>query len=212
MQRLEPPRPLDWALLGVAAAVGTCVLLLSRWDGGMLGENGPVEIAQLAFLALASVFFLRGGLRLPEWGGLSALSLAALSMLFFVREVPRCTSPYYEFGPCIDNGYKDTIYLLVVVAVIGWSLLNRGVRPARFGRAQFGQLPAFIVKLAPLLILVPLIGISQLGDKWNLPGLEEALELVGYMVVTFFGLLAAQAGDRQAAWSSRHMRLGRAPS
>lgn len=189
------PRLLDWAIIAVASVGGFLALALSDWTGEIFVENGLVETAQLVLLFLAAVFFMRASLRFTEWVALTTLALACISAFAFLREIPRCTSPFYQFGPCISDDYKTALYLSVGVLLVVLIAANRSLRPSRFDRAAFQRLRGFIPKLMPLAILVPLAIGSQLGEVIDIGAIEETLELIGYAVLAVFALRAAQAAD-----------------
>lgn len=190
------PRLLDWVIIAVASLGGVLALALSDWRGQIFVENGLVETVQLVLLFLAAVFFIRASLRFTEWGALTTLALACLSAFAFLREIPRCTSPFYQFGPCISDDYKNALYVGIGVLLIVLIAANRSLRPSRFDRAAFQRLRGFLPKLMPLAILVPLAIGSQLGEIIDIGAIEETLELIGYAVLAVFALRAAQTADR----------------
>lgn len=172
----------------------------------MFMENGPVEMLQVAALAAATALFSRASYRLGGWGGLAVLGLAGLSLLFLIRETPRCDSPFNRFGPCFPGDLKTVVYFLPIVLGIALAVVNPRLHPNNFGRAAFAALPRFLPRLLPLGILVPLIVGAQLADATNFPVAEELLEVTAYLILAVFGLRAAQAGDSEAALSlpARH--------
>ena len=195
MFSIAAPRPLDWFLLLGPVLAAAMIVALSDWTGEIFVENGPAEMLQLAVLAAATALFARASYRLGGWAGLSALGLAGLSLLFLVREAPRCDSPFHDFGPCFPSEIKTAVYFLPILLGIVLAIINPRLHPSRFGCSAFAALPRFLLKLLPLAILVPLIVVAQLADARNVPIAEELLELTAYLVLAVVGLRAAQAGD-----------------
>lgn len=199
MHLFSRPRSFDVALIVVALLGGLFVLLGSDWTGGMFVENGPIEILQMSALVIAGVLFIRAAFRLDEWAGVATLSLAAMSIVFLVRETPRCTSPFYEFGPCFSGDYKDVVYVVGGLLVALCAFANPALRLRRFGRQSFARLPRFVLRLWPILLVAILVGLGQLADAFYWPRSEESAELAAYVVLAICGLRAAQAGDRIAS-------------
>lgn len=193
--RFSRPRALDVALIAVSTLGGLVVLFGSDWPGGLFVENGPVEILQMSALVAAAALFIRAAFRLDEWAGVTTLALASMSVVFLVRETPRCTSPLYEFGPCISGDYKDAIYVAAGLLVGLCALANPALRPRHFSPASFRRLPAFVLRLWPLFIIAVMIGFGQLADAKGWPRSEETLELTAYLLLALLALRAAQASD-----------------
>ncbi len=190
---IHAPRPLDWGLIAASLAAGALTFAFSDWHGGLFVENGPVEIAQFGLLAAATLLFARASLRLDEWAGLATLTLACLCELMFLRETPRCNSPFYEFGPCIDAELKTLFYVASALPALALLALNPGLRSIR--RGLVARLFHFVPRLLPLLVLVPPAVLSQVAERYGLAAAEELLELAFYLMLVLFGLRAAQAGD-----------------
>lgn len=209
MLRLSYPRILDRMLFLAAAVSGAAILLASDWQTGWFVENGPVEIVQLAVLVLSAILFVRASRGLSGWGALTTLGLAVLSLLALARETPRCTSPLYEFGPCLSGTYKDAVYVAAALFPLVAILWNRELRLLGLRNATPRNLLRFIPRLLPLLLLLPLAAGSQLAEIFRLPVAEEVLETTTYLLLLLFALRAAQAADR-LAWEARSSAISKA--
>ena len=205
MAGLFDTRATDWVLLVTVFAGAFVLLLLSDWSGGFFVENGPIEIAQLACLVLAAIFFLRASRGLASWPALTCIALASLCLLALARETPRCSSPLYDFGPCLSSSYKDAVYVVGAAFPLLMLLSNPVLRTFRLNVAAVAALLRFIPHLMPLLLLVPLIGASQIAEAWQLAVGEEILETAAYALLLSFSLRSIAARERYLSSDRRKL-------
>lgn len=209
MAGLFDTRPADRALLAVGFVGATFLLFLSDWPGGFFVENGPLEIAQLACLFLGAIFFLRASRGLPSWPALACLALASICLLGLARETPRCSSPFYAFGPCLSSDYKDLVYVVGAAFPIVMILVNPALRAFRLNVASAAALLRFIPRLLPLLILVPLVGSAQVAEAWHAPVWEESLETTAYALLLYFSLRSISAYQHYRAATTERAAAAR---
>lgn len=198
MFRVSFPRPLDVAILSVSLLGALAIVALSAWDGGWFVENGPFEMLQVGALLAACLLFARANEVLTGWPGRLAVALALASLLFLVRELPRCGSPYFLAGPCMPGHTKTFAYCLPLLFWIGLILRNRANGPMAIRLSEFASLPRFVWRTLPLMSVAVLVGVGQYADGRNMPALEEISELAAYLLMALAGLAAAQEADRRA--------------
>lgn len=196
--RISPPRRLDAALLALSLVGSLALVALSRWNGSWFGENGPFEMAQIGALLAACLLASRAALVLDGWPGRLAVAIALLSLLVLVRELPRCTSPFYAAGPCLPGETKTFSYLLPLLLWLTLVLRNPAVGPQALRWHDVRRLPRFVRQSLPLALVVALLAIGQFADGRNMPVLEETAELAGYLLLAVAALSGAQAADRQS--------------
>lgn len=188
---------LSSSLLGALA-----IVVLSDWRGGWFSENGPWEMLQIGALLGAAIVFSRASLNLDGWAGRLALGLALFSLLFLVRELPRCGSPFYEAGPCMPGGTKTLGYVLPLLLWIGLVWRSPALGPRALRRSEFRALPRFVLGCLPLLLVLGLLIVGQVADGRDLPMLEEFSELAAYLLLALAALAAGQEADRRADGSA----------
>lgn len=198
MFRVSSPRLLDVIILSSCLAGSFLIVALSDWHGNWFIENGPWEMLQLGALLGACIVFSRASLSLDGWPGRLALALALFSLLFLVRELPRCGSPYFDAGPCMPGRTKTLGYLLPIPLWIWLVWRNPLLGPRALSRSEFSALPRFVWRCLPLLPVAVLLVVGQIGDRQNMPVVEELAELSAYLLLALAALAAGQEAGRRA--------------
>lgn len=198
MFRVSSPRRLDVAILSSSLLGALLIVALSNWNGDWFVENGPFEMLQVGALLGACLLFTRANERLNGWPGRLAVALALASLLFLVRELARCGSPYFVAGPCMPGNTKTYAYFLPLLLWAALVVRNPSNGPQAIRLKEFASLPRFVWQILPLVLVVVLLGIGQYADGRNMPALEEISELSAYLLLALAGLAATQEADRRA--------------
>lgn len=185
----------------LAAAALMSVLLLAAFGGGgmgggVFGENGPVETLQMVALLLSSVLFLIAGLRSRGLRGWLCVALSSALVLAVQREVPNCTSAYYEGGICAGFWTKGSMVALAASMVVLSSLLFR-FPPREILR------PRNLVWLWPLATSSALLGVSALAEHRLRSDVEELSELAAYIYLLAFAAWAWRSAVTPRAAAAR---------
>ena len=152
-------------------------------------ETGPVENLQVVFLLITALLSLVAYLKIREpLYSFLAVGMCAFSILFIVREIPSCGSPYSGLIPeiCILRIIQRIIRYSVAAALVAYSVYvymrHRNIIPRFFH-------PRFSWPVLPFGLC--LLG-SSISDEYALLWLEETLELNAYamMLVISWQLMA----------------------
>ena len=203
MFRVSSPRLLDVLILASSLIGSLLLVTVSDWEGRWFIENGPWEMLQIGALLAACIIASRASGRLDGWAGRLALALALFSLLFLVRELPRCASPYYIAGPCMPGDTKTMGYFLPLPLWVWLVVRNPAIGPRALRWAEFRHLPRFVWRALPLLVVITLLGVGQFADGRNLPVVEELAEFLAYLFLAVAALSAAEEGDRRTEGETR---------
>lgn len=197
------PRPGPW-LAGAALLVLLAVLAGTGWrDDDALGrtfaEDGPVELVQVAVLLVASGLFTVAFARGLFAVGQASLVFAVAAIMAAMRETPRCDSPFYEGGVCIDGNLKDGVYVAMALLVVVGLVLKPSIRPRLLTFRQNLIVARHLLWTWPAVLAAGMIASSELLEASGFYRTEEALELAAYLYLAAFAAWMLREVDRLSA-------------
>lgn len=180
------PAPLPWIVAGFALLA---ISLFAGWRADihpelvplLFDEGGWPETLQVVALAAA---FLAYGWRAARSEGPVAVICVGMAMLLVLaisREVPSCTSYFYDDGLCFPRPAKNGLVITAVLAAA--VMLYRRRKDIRATLTLRGNIVFW-----PLWISLALLAGSEMVEHRVILGLEETLELSAYCYTLALGI------------------------